>query len=700
MSIIQRIRDKAAPITVAVIALSLVGFILMDGFAGRGGGNMFSSSGTVGSVNGSKIEYKEFEEKLRNTEERYRQQNMQVDEGMRHQLQEMLWKQLVDEQLVAAEAGKLGLGFTPKELTDLLLSDRAPADFKQGFTDPNTGIFDVAKAREALARIKKTKDADPSKKSFVDYTLALKDQTIRAKYIGLLGGSVYIPKWLIEKQNADNNAMAAVSYVAVPYTTIPDSLAKVTDADISKYISEHKDEYKQEASRSIAYVSFSAAPSKEDSAATLAQVAALRQQFATDTNAQVFVTRNQSSMPFFEGYVQKSKMQMANADSISKLSPGSLFGPYLDANNYVIAKMIGSRSMPDSVKVRHILVSNQSRPDSVAKKLADSILTAVRGGADFKALVTTYTDDAGSKEKGGEYEFTSVDFSRFVKPFSEFSFYQPVGAKDIVKTEFGYHIMEVMSQKNPETAYKIAYMARTILASENTELTASSQATQFAADSRNLKAFEDNIKKKNYNKLLASDIKATDAQLGNLGMSRKLVRWIFDSKKGEVSAPENIGDQYIVACVTEVNEEGVQSAAKARPRTEMLVRNKIKAGIIAKKIGSPASLEAAAAAYNVQVGKADSVSFGSGFIPNLGPEPKVVGAAFNKNFAGKVSPPIEGGQGVYVIRVDNTYSKPADNSNIDQQRKAAEGNMRQGAYSAIEGLRKAAKIKDSRAKFY
>ena len=88
------------------------------------------------------------------------------------------------------------------------------------------------------------------------------------KYNSLLTNSSNSPKWLIEKQNADQSQLAKVSLVREFYTSIPDSTVKITDKEIEDYIGKHKKEYKQEESRSVAYVSFSALPTAADTVAT------------------------------------------------------------------------------------------------------------------------------------------------------------------------------------------------------------------------------------------------------------------------------------------------------------------------------------------------------------------------------------------------------------------------------------------------
>ena len=130
--------------------------------------------------------------------------------------------------------------------------------------------------------------------------------------------------------------------------------------------------------------------------------------------------------------------------------------------------------MPDSVKVRHILIKTADQgkptiPDSVAKKRMDSVTNAIKGGANFDSMVVSYSDDQGSKDKGGEYDFASAQFGQISKEFAEVAFYGSVGDKKTVKVEnsaySGYHYIEVLSQKKFEPAFKIAYFTKAIVAS-------------------------------------------------------------------------------------------------------------------------------------------------------------------------------------------------------------------------------------------
>lgn len=703
MSIIQQLRDRAAILLTSLIALSLLGFLVQDAFIGRSSSLFAGNSSTVGSINGRSIDAQEFNKKVRAIEESNRAQGMAGNEMMTQNVIESVWNGYIQETLIKDEAEKLGIAFTSKEMSSVLFSEDAPAEFKQLFTDPKTQQYNVDAARTWFSNLKKSKDAEQLKMVTQQLLEPLMLGQLAQKYSSLIGQGSYVPKWMVEKMNADNSQMASIQYVGVPYLTISDSAVNVTDAEINEYVQKHKDEFKQEKTRSIAYVVFDATPSSKDSNEVYTRLSQMKEEFKATADAKGFIARSGSSMPFFDGYALKSRLAMGAKDTVVSMPVGAVAGPYLDGGSYVIAKKLDVRTLPDSVKVRHILVGvvdprsgAQKRSDSAAKKLADSLFAAIKGGANFAALAATYSEDEGSRATGGEYNFSSMDMGTLAKGFADFAFYNPTGSKAVVKTEFGYHIMEVLNQKNFEEGYKMAYIAKPIIASEETDSKASAAATQFAGNSRDLKAFEANVSKDKLNKLIAENIREIDYAVSGL-TSRPFVKWIWENKPGTVSEPFDLKDKYVVAAVTNAYDEGVQPASVARVTVEPILRNKKKAEQLKKKIGNVTSLEALAAANGQQVGTVDTLRFADAFIPNVGPEPKVIGAAFNKANVNKVSGLIDGQAGVFAIKTTSMGALANLATDLEAQRKSMQAQMKQyGSYQSFEALKKAAKIKDTR----
>jgi peptidyl-prolyl cis-trans isomerase D len=718
MSIIQKIRDKAAWLVFGLIAVSLAGFILMDAgksrFFGGGGGQQ----STVGTVNGEDIDYVKFEKQVEATEQQQQaqMQGQPLNEMQQQNVKEGVWNQFVEDATMDGIYDKLGLEVGDKELNDMLVGPNAIPDIKRSFTDPKTGIFDAQAAASTINQLhslykgnnKTAKGYDQAKSFFEESVPQIVRYRLKEKYLSLLANSVYTPKWMAEKMLSDASQMASISYVLQPYSKISDSTIKISDDQISDYVNKHKDQYKQEQSRSISYVAFSAAPTSADSTALRQQLANLKTEFVSTTDIQSFLLRNEATN-YTDLYTPKAAIAGIYKDSLINLPKGAVFGPYFEAGNYMLAKKIDEKSVPDSIKCRHILIKvadqskGQMRDDSTAKKLIDSIADAIKHGADFNQLVLKYSDDEGSKNNKGEYDFASS--SNLVKPFYETVFYEPVGTKKVVKAEseqyVGYHYIEVLSQKNFEPAYKIAYLSKKIVASSETEQNASGLANQFAGQSRNAQAFDDNAKKENLQKLIAPDVTPTAVLVPGLGPSRELVKWMFDDKTsvGDISAPTLISSKYVVAIETEINNEGTMNVAKARPIVEPILKNQKKAEQNKSKIGNPASLDAVASSTSQPIVKTDSISFASLYIPNAGREPLVVGASFDKQLAGKpVSNAITGNQGIFYIKVENVSAK-SNAGDVEQIRfNQIQQQRSMITYRAIEVLKKNASVKDNRSK--
>lgn len=709
MQIIQGIREKGAAIVIVVISLSLIGFILMDAKQGNNYGGPSSSS--IGKVNGSAIEQSEFSKKVMTLENQEEQQSGQRPSTTRSaQIREQVWNQIVAEKVFYAEAAKLGIEFTSKELDQILKSNDATNPLMQdrSMVDPATGKLDMSKVGPALANLKKMKGEqwDLVNSQIIE---PQKLTSISTKYFALLNASAYYPTWMEEKDEKENKSFASISYVQIPYQVIGDSTIKVTDAEIEAYIKKHKELFKQEAGRMISYVGFSQLPSAKDSSDKRALVENLKTDLANETNVKLFLARNASAIDFDTNYLPKSKIQSSFVDSIVKMPVGSVYGPYVDNKSYVIAKYLGSKSMPDSVGARHILIatvnSQTGEPlleDSVAKKRADSINTAIAGGANFAMLAMQYSSD-GSKDKGGD--LGTFAYGAMVPEFNKFSFEKPVGSRGVVRTQFGYHIVEVTSQKGSSPAYKIGFLAKEIFASEETINKASNEAIKLSAE-KDPKKFEAYIQKNGLQKITVPTlIKENDAQAGELQDARAVVRWVFEAKKGDVSDPMPVGEQFVVVTVDKVLEEGTQDVETARPMAENSIREEKKAEQIIKALGANPTLESAAAKYSKEVltaGLDSSITFKSQIINAIGNEPKLIGAIFNKSNLNKVAEPIAGKSGVYVFRVNSIGEKAANpNENKAEMRMQQTVALRNQAGSNwFEGLRKKAKIKDNRSEFF
>jgi peptidyl-prolyl cis-trans isomerase D len=692
MSIIQNIRDKGAWIIFTIIVIALVAFVLQDGIGKQGNTTVTD----LGIVNGVSINKIDFEEKLEIQVQNYASQGVK-----REQLIGFLWNQEIDRILYMNEEEKAGITVGNKEITDVLFGVESP--LRQEFTDPKTGEFKVNDAKQAIAQVKKSKNQEQINQIEKLYVKPSIENRLRNKYQALIVKGLQVPTWMVQKQYNELNSIANIDIVGIPYASISDSTIKVTDDEVAGYIKENPAAFQvEEASKSINYVGFSAAPTSADSASVLNTITALKEDFQAAPDAAVFLNKAGSDLPFYNSYISGKTLQVPNKEEIIAAGVGNIYGPYVDGKNYTIAKLIGVKQWPDSASVRHILIATTGqngqlvRDDSTAKKLIDSIKSAIAGGVSFDEMVKKYSDDAGSKENGGKYDMFPQ--AQMVGPFNDFSFDNSVGSKGVVKTDFGYHYMEVLKQTPRSPAYKIAYLSKAILPSSETIGVAAAAAAAFASASKDIKTFNQEAVKLNKQSFPASDIKSMDYEIPGIGESRTLVRWVYENKINAVSEPTEIGDSYFVAIITGEEKAGLASVAKVRPEVEGILRDQKKATQI-KQNFKGSTIEAIAASAKTMVQPIDSINFNYSMIPGIGNEPKLVGAAFNKSFLNKPSAPIAGNAGVFVISVKSQGAKAAT-QDLASFESDLINRTRSVIYRTNIGLKKVAKIKDNRMKVY
>ena len=712
MSIIQTIREKGAVIVIALIGISLVAFILMDSMS-SGRGSLFgdNNTSTLGVVDGEKIQLDDFNNKVKEVQQQY----PNAGTSQNNQIMESVWNQMVAEKVVDGQFKKLGITFTPDEMSSIMFSQDAPQQLKQAFTNKETGQYDIDQAKQWWAETKKNKNEEQRNAIISQVIDPMRLNSLYTKYTSMIAASIYQPKWLAKENMEEKSNFATISYVAVPYTVISDSAVKVTDKDIQTYLDNNKLKYKQEPGVKVSYVAFSAAASAADSAKILNSLKELKSQYKADSNAKFFLGRNSSSTPFFDGYTPKSRIQVPNKDSIIDLPNGGVYGPYEDGNSYVLAKKIETKVLPDSIKCRHILIGTvdpqtqqPTIPDSTAHRIADSIALAIKNGADFNALDEKYSTDQVAKQEKGvmTFDLATIQSEGFAKEFGDFLLNDKGESKKVVHTQFGWHYIEILDKINPEPAYKIAYMAKEIVPSDETINAANTAAIKLSGLAKDEKSFNEYVAKNGLKKVeVPNVIKQNDYQMGGLQDARTIIKWAFDAKEGLVSEPYSVKDDYIVAIVDKRVKEGVPDVNTARPMVEGVIMNNKKAEEIKKKLNNPATLEAAASPYHLEVmssGADSTLTIQAQIINGIGNEPKVAGAAFNKDYQSKVSPAFAGNTGVFVIKVNSIASKATVSPEIEKIQTNEENskNTQAALNQSFGALKKMADIKDNRSRFF
>lgn len=726
MAVIQTIRNKYGKVAGGVIAVALVGFIVSDATSGSFASMFSGKDPNVMKINGNKIDPKEYSIRVKEYEVLYTMYNQgrNLDDATRAQMNEQLIQMMVYEAVVNEECEKLGIQITDAEKNELIYGVNAHQmvqNFQIGgqqiFNDPQTKSFDPGRVKGLEKELKESGDKiDPDgrvREQWASVVAYVKRAGLVQKYNSLFSNAAYVPKYQMKRTMAEQNANASIRYVKVPFTSVSDNDVKVTDDDIKTYMQKHAAMYtNDEATRSIEYVSFDIVPASADTARVIESLEQIRADFAATKDHETFVNSKSDQMnSYTKAYYNKRTLTSRSADTIMQLPVGEIYGPYYENGSYNLAKVTDRKTLPDSVKLRHILVKtkeqgNDVKTDSAASMKIDSAIAAIKAGGKFDSVVRVFSEDDPSK--GGEYTFTLMDRPNISLEFGDFVFEGKAGESKKVKVSndnyAGYHYIEILEQKGIAPSVQIALVAKSLVPSDSTVNALYGKANEFAGKNTTSDAFDAAAKKQNYDKRIGDNVKINSFNINGLGPAREVVRWMYEHKVGEISSVFQLGDErYVVAKLAAVHEKGIKQLTPVdRPMLEQKVKEEKKTELIAKKY-SGKSLDAIAAETQQTVQQSDTVVLGGAYVTNLGYEPKVVGYTFNTSFQpNTVSPGIKGQGGVYFITVLNRVNNPLppDGGMMDQiiaqQRSQQERQMR----SSIEqGLQKSL-VKKAKVDYY
>ena len=696
MAVLAKIRKRSA-LLIGAIALALFAFIIQD-LIGKGG--IGQNSKDVGTVNDKDISFEEFRVKVSNVEK--------SGQGITStQAANQVWDQEVSVALLTSEFDKLGLRAGEKHLIEVLKADQNIGSNPMFLNA--AGLFDLAKFKEYFK-------ANPEQAQFLQERE--KSAELNAKfqmYNTLVKAALYTTEAEGKLKYEMEANKVNFAYVAGLYSTIKDSQVKVTDAEIVDFMKKNEKKYKADQSREIEYVLLEDKASAQDEADVKAKITALLSGsvvynaktakndtvagFRNAANAIDFVNSN-SDVPYDSTYIAKKSLPATDADQLFNLAPGAIYGPYKYGNYYCISKSFGTRANVN-VKASHILISyegtqvpnkREKRTKDQALVKAQAILAQVNANPDSFMMLAYSNSDDSSAQQGGDLGYFGPN--EMVKPFNDFVFGNAIGKVGLVETPFGFHIIKVTDKQD---GIRLATVAQKIEASEVTSDKIFTQATQFEMDAAN-KDFAKLAKEMKLTVASPVTVTGMEENFASLGNQRAIIRWAFedDSKVGAIKRFELANIGHVIARVKSIDDSGLVPVAQARAYVEPILKNKKKAELIkAKMTGS--SLEAIAKANGAKVEQAANITMENPVFGLVGAEPKVVGTAFALT-ANKVSAPIEGVTGVYVVKNVSTVKAPVLKNHTAYVAKLKQQTAND-AGRILPALKANATIEDNRSKF-
>ena len=707
MAALQKIRNRGVFIGI-VIGGALLAFIAGDAL--KSAGSLITGSrNEMAEIAGESVNIRDFQNRFNHNLEVTKLMSGQnsIPSDQMDKVREQVWQQMVQEIVMNREYDELGINLTSQELFDMVQGNNIDPTIRQLFTGKD-GQFDKDNVVRTLKQLISAPDGTPQKAYWLSIEKQLIAQRTLTKYNALIAKGLYIPTAYAKNMAGNDSKKVSFDYVVKNYNSISDSTVNVTAEEIKAYYNENKELFKQEESRKIDYVPFNIEPSTDDFKYTKKWISDLKDDFTTEANVAQFLELN-SDTKLNTYYFAKDENSNKELDAFMFAGKkGDVFGPYDENDAYKLAKISDIKMMADSVKARHILIRPVEGDIKSAEAKADSLMQLLKKGAKFAELARTNSEDQGSAVNGGDLGWFTQ--GRMVPEFNDAAFSSKKNEIKTITSQFGVHLIQVVALSKAVKKVQVAVLDRKVEASQKTFQTAYSAARKFAGENQGKDAFFKAISEQGLTRRVAN-LKKDTKLIPGLESSRELVRVAYNTDNMETillndesSAVFEFGDKFVVAILSNIKEEGFASVNDVQATVEREVRKNKKAEMMiasmSKNSKGAQSLLSVAQKESLEVKNAADVSFQSFQIPGAGIEPNVIANASDIE-KGKISAPIKGNQGVYMILVNEVKEDAIteDAINIFKTRMTQNFQYRT-SYQSMEVLRKNANIEDKRYKFY
>ena len=695
MATLQKIRSKG-PLLVIVIGLALFAFIAGDAWKVL---QPHQGKQDVGEVNGEVLSAQDYQKMVDELSEVIKLTNglNSLTEDQLNNVKDQVWQSYVNNKLIAEQAEKLGLKVTDAEIQSIIDQGTHPLLMQTPFRNPQTGMFDKDMLKKFLVDYANLNASQMPAQyveyyqkmgafwQFVEKTLA--QSTLAEKYQNLVTKSLISNPVAAEDAFNSRTEQSDLLLAGVPYSSINDSTVQVSDSEIKDRYNEKKEQFKQLVeTRDIRYIDVKVVPSDADRKAVEKEVTEYSNQLASTTaDFGTFVRSTGSSVNYSDVPVSKSVFPADVASRLDSTNVNEVYGPYYNQtdDSFNAFKLLAKVSSPDSIQFRQIQVYADT--EEKTKTLADSI---------YNALKATWVN--AQSWEGSELD---ADNSKFINTLLN----QPVNELANLNMGQANLILQVMNKKSMQTKYKVAVVKREVEFSKETYNAAYNKFSQFVAQNTTIDSMVKNAEESGYTLMPRTDLSSAEHYVGGVRSTREALKWIFAAKPGEVSPLYECGenDHLMVVALDKIHEAGYRDINSVAEMLRAEIRRDKKAEKIMEEMKKYNSIAQVKGMKDAVSDSVKHVTFSApAYISVTRSSEPVIGAVAAKTAANKVSAPIKGNGGVYMIQV---YAKEKGSEKFDaKQEETTLTNMavRIAGNQLINDLYQKAKVADQRYLFF
>ena len=702
MAVLGNLR-KNSFVLIAVIGMALFAFVIAGVFDGSG----FQSQEPIGKVNGEELSISDFRNQMDILKKSYNFNDLQA--------LTTAWDESVRIELLNQEINELGIGSSSDHL-EYFLSQSPSFNSDERFIN-DAGLFDVNKFSNFISELK---EINPEAYfQWSNQENQFNNQIKANTYFNLISSGLNSTFFEGKKQYTTSNSNANISFVKIPYSSIPDSLVSVKNSEISKYIKDNPEDFEQESTRNIDYVIFDESPSKKDQNDLRLRLENLLNQreeynqvsklnevvpgFLTTSDLELFLSEN-SDVPYDSIYRPKGFFSSDHAQMIFNLDNNQTYGPYTDGEFLKYSKMI-DKKRNGNVRASHILVSYQGaqgasseiiRTKEDARKEASRILNLARNNPDSFSSYALEFSDGPSKSNGGDLGFFQEGM--MVKPFNDYVFSNRVGRIGLVETDFGFHVIKVVAK---EDVVLVGTIGLKNIPSDRTSDSIFNIASKFEIDLG--KSFDINKTASDLDFEVKSlnSIGELDHDLPNMENQRRLVQWLFneDSSIGDYKRFDLSQGGFVIVQINDKQDKGLMPARLATLTVTPILKNQKKAEIIISENKKYTTLEDLSASNNLEIINVSALNQITPVVSQAGFEPKLVGTAFGLEI-GQTSNLIEGETGVYLVKLNSLNSVEEIESYSAFENQLTSKLRTNLDFNIVQSLKKSADVVDNRSDYY